>query len=55
MDETVLAAERLAERSDEMTPDDYVRLGRAMARVMFAAWRATNDPATGTNEHTDVA
>jgi len=26
---------------DEMTPDDYARLGRAMARVMFAAWRAT--------------
>lgn len=25
---------------DEMTPDDYVRLGRAIARVMFAAWRA---------------
>lgn len=30
---------------DEMTPDDYARVGRAMARVLFAAWRATSKTA----------
>jgi hypothetical protein len=41
MDETVQTAECPDEAADEMTPDDYARLGRAMARVLFAAWRAT--------------
>jgi hypothetical protein len=49
VDDTVQTAERLDESSgrvselgDELTPDDYARLGRAMARVMFAAWRGTH-------------
>ena len=55
MDEPVQIVDRVDESEDEPTPDDYVRLGRAMARVLFAAWRATNERPTGANDHADVS
>ena len=54
MNEPVQLVDRVDESDDEPSPDDYVRLGRAMARVLFAAWRATNDPTAVANE-TDTA
>jgi hypothetical protein len=33
--------ERAAEPRDTLTPEEAARLGRAMARVLFVAWRAT--------------
>ena len=47
MQDDARAPERVAESIDDLTPDEVDRLGRVMARVLFAAWRATRDDVAG--------
>lgn len=36
-------SERIVDSIDDLTVDEVTRLGRAMARILFVAWRATHE------------